>query len=73
MWASGAQGGAVARTLLRDEQFEIRAVTRDPSASKAQALAEAGAALVRADLNDEASLPEALAGSHGVFAVTNYW
>ncbi|KAK9805454.1 hypothetical protein WJX73_008809 [Symbiochloris irregularis] len=71
--ATGQQGGGVARTLLADKTFLVRAVTRDKSSQNALALAELGAELVQADLHDEASLRRALAGSFGVFAVTDYW
>ena len=71
--ATGAQGGATARALLRDETFAVRAVTRDPNSEAAQALAEAGAEIVRADIDDEASLVAALDGAYGAFFVTFFW
>ena len=71
--ATGAQGGATARALLRDPDFSVRALTRDPSSDAAQALAAAGAEVVAADIDDEASLVAALEGAHGAFFVTFFW
>jgi uncharacterized protein YbjT (DUF2867 family) len=42
-------------------------------ANKAKALAELGAEVVKADLDDQPSLEAAFAGAHGVFCVTNFW
>ncbi len=73
--ATGAQGGGLVRAILADPAggFAVRAVTRNPAADKARALAAAGAEVVAADLDDEASLRAALAGAHGAFLVTNFW
>jgi hypothetical protein len=35
---TGAQGGSVARTLLEDEMFRVRVVTRDPGKRAAKEL-----------------------------------
>ena len=73
--ATGGQGGGLCRAILADSAsgFSCRAITRDPSKDKAQALAAAGAEVVSGDLDDVASLTKAFAGVHGVFAVTNFW
>jgi uncharacterized protein YbjT (DUF2867 family) len=71
--ATGSQGGGMARALLDDGTFAVRALTRDPSSPKGVALADAGAEVVAADLEDESSLNSAFAGVHGAFVVTNYW
>jgi uncharacterized protein YbjT (DUF2867 family) len=71
--ATGTQGGAVARALLADGEFAVRAVARDTASPKARALAELGAQVVRADLTDEDSLRAAFAGAYGAFLVTPYW
>lgn len=73
--ATGAQGGGLVRALLADPQqaFAVRAMTRRPNGAAAQALAALGAEVVAADLDDPASLPAALHGAHGLFAVTNFW
>jgi uncharacterized protein YbjT (DUF2867 family) len=73
--ATGAQGGGLARAILADKggEFSLRAITRDPNSDKAKALAAAGAEVVKADLDDPASLERAFAGAHGAFCVTNFW
>jgi uncharacterized protein YbjT (DUF2867 family) len=73
--STGAQGGGLCRAILADPSggFACRAVTRDPSKDKAKALADRGAEVVAADLDDVESLKKAFAGAHGVFVVTNFW
>ncbi|MEU0399083.1 NmrA/HSCARG family protein [Streptomyces sp. NPDC006197] len=68
---TGRQGGAVARELLR-RGHAVRALVRDPAKEEAKALEEAGAVLVRGDLDDEASLVAAMDGVHGVFSVQTF-
>ena len=67
--ATGKQGGAVARGLL-ERGHEVRAVTRQPDSTAAQALVNAGATLVTASLEDTAALTHALEGATSLFAVT---
>ena len=69
--ATGKQGGAVARRLL-NRGHRVRALTRDPSKPSARALAEKGAEVVAADLEDPASLDKALRGSGAVFSVQDF-
>ncbi|MBB5916006.1 uncharacterized protein YbjT (DUF2867 family) [Nocardia transvalensis] len=66
--ATGTQGGAAARALLRCG-WRVRALVRDPEAEGARALAAAGADLVRGDMGDRAAMDAAVAGVHGVFSV----
>jgi uncharacterized protein YbjT (DUF2867 family) len=66
--ATGTQGNAVAKKLLQ-EGWQVRAVTRDPSSAKAQALSELGASSVSADFDDFASLVKALEDVYGVYSV----
>ena len=56
--ATGAQGGGLVRAILEDKNgpFEARAITRDVNSDKAKALAEAGAEVVAADVDDVKSL-----------------
>jgi uncharacterized protein YbjT (DUF2867 family) len=68
--ATGRQGGGVARALLADG-WRVLAMTRDPESGKARALAAAGAEVVKADMDDPASLDAAFAGAHGVYSVQN--
>ncbi|RJL33418.1 NmrA/HSCARG family protein [Bailinhaonella thermotolerans] len=67
--ATGRQGGAVARELLRRGR-RVRAIVRDPG--RARDLAELGAEVVRGDMDDTASLDAALAGAHGVYSVQTF-
>ena len=73
--ATGAQGGGLARAILDDpsHEFAVRALTRNPDSAKAKELAAAGAEVVAADLDDEASVRAAFDGAYGAFVVTNYW
>ena len=71
--ATGKQGGATARALA-GKGFTLRAMTRKPDSDAARAIAaETGAAIIRGDLDDPASLKSALQGAWGVFAVQNTW
>jgi uncharacterized protein YbjT (DUF2867 family) len=73
--ATGAQGGGLMRAILNDKNgpFVARAITRNVNSDKARALADAGAEVVAADLDDVKSLKKAFEGAHGVFCVTNFW
>ena len=73
--ATGAQGGGLARAILNDpnSEFSVRAVTRHPDGDSAKALAVAGAEVVQADLDDEASLTAAFQGAYGAYCLTNFW
>ncbi len=73
--ATGAQGGGLVRAILDDPTggFAARAVTRDPSSDKAKALADRGAEVVGADVDDPESLRRAFDGAHGAYCVTFFW
>jgi len=66
--ATGQQGGAVAARLIADG-WSVRALTRNPSGTAAQALRHSGAEVVGGDLGDRASLDAALRGAYGAFSV----
>lgn len=72
--ATGNQGNSTANFVLDDAQlsarYSVRAISRDISNPKAQALKAKGAELVQADLDDPASLPAALKGVSTVFFLT---
>jgi uncharacterized protein YbjT (DUF2867 family) len=70
--ATGQQGGAVTRYLLKQPGFAVRALTRDSAKPAARSLAQAGAEVVRGDLDDPASVRRALDGAWGVFSVQNF-
>ena len=67
--STGKQGGAVARGLLARGHM-VRAVTREPNSSQAKSLANAGATLVAASLEDTAAITKALEGATSLFAMT---
>jgi uncharacterized protein YbjT (DUF2867 family) len=73
--ATGAQGGALVRAILADPsgEYAVWALTRNPDSAAAKDLAAAGAEVVAADLDDEASIRAAFDGAYGAFVVTNYW
>ena len=67
--ATGQQGGATVRALL-DARTPVRALVRRTDSDAARALAELGADLVVADLDDAEGLRAAFTGVQGVFAMT---
>jgi len=75
--ATGAQGGSVVKAVLANpklsKEFKVRAVTRNRSSAAAQELSKRGVEVVQGDLSDKASLSNAIAGSHSVFGITNFW
>jgi uncharacterized protein YbjT (DUF2867 family) len=64
--ATGRQGGQVVHHLL-NQGWRVRAITRNPGGKKAITLKERGAEVVRADLEDPASLESAFANAYGLF------
>ncbi|KAL8953918.1 MAG: hypothetical protein Q9222_000205 [Ikaeria aurantiellina] len=75
--ATGQQGGSILQYLLKNPDvlkgWRLRGTTRDVEKPAAVALKDAGVEMVQADMDDEASLKAAVAGSYAVFAMTNYW
>jgi uncharacterized protein YbjT (DUF2867 family) len=73
--ATGAQGSGLVRSILAnpDSDYTVRAITRDPNSDAAKAFAEAGAEIVKGDLDDPKSITDAFAGAHGAYCVTFYW
>jgi uncharacterized protein YbjT (DUF2867 family) len=68
--ATGLQGGAVTRCLLRDG-WHVRGLTRNAASKQAQALAALGVDVVQGDMADAASLRPVLEGAYGVYSVQN--
>lgn len=75
MGATGFQGGAVIKAFknLRNDEFLVRAITRNPSSERAQAIAPFVDEVVTADANDEESMVAAFDGCYGVFIMSDYW
>ncbi len=70
--ATGQQGGAAARHLLK-EGWKVRALVRDANKPAAQALAKQGVELVKGDLYDRVSVDVALKDVYGAYSVQNFW
>src|SRR4029079_14287040 len=68
--ATGLQGGAVTRHLLKDG-WHVRALTRNAASKPAQALAMSGAEVVQGDMGKADSLRPIFAGAYGVYSVQN--
>jgi uncharacterized protein YbjT (DUF2867 family) len=67
-------GGSIAKYLLQfPNEYSVRALTRDPSSTSANALQKLGAHVVRTDLTIPADVDAALKGCWGVFGVTNFY
>jgi uncharacterized protein YbjT (DUF2867 family) len=70
--ATGRQGGAVIRHMLQKD-WKLRALTRNPGGSAAQQLVARGVEVVQGDLEDPASLEQAVEGAYGVYSVQDFW
>lgn len=74
---TGQQGGALIKHILDSPSlsstFTLRGITRDASKPASIALKERGVEIVEADLQVPSTLTKAVAGSHAVFGVTNFW
>ncbi|TLD29075.1 hypothetical protein PspLS_04187 [Pyricularia sp. CBS 133598] len=75
--ATGKQGGSIVEKFISDptlkDEWAVRGVTRDVSKDSAKKLASRGVEVISADMDDKESVSKAVAGSHTVFSVTNYW
>ena len=73
--ATGATAGGLARAILTDPEggFACRAITRTPDSAAARALADLGATVVCADMDDVDSLTDAFDGADGAFCMTTFW
>lgn len=69
--ATGNQGGAVARSLLQNPVFKVRALTRNPSSDASQALAALGAEIQLANGLDIESMVSAFEDTLGAFVNIN--
>ena len=67
--ATGNQGGAVTDALL-EREMKVRALVRDPSSSKAAALAARGVELVQGDLDQQNTVEAAAMGVDAAFILT---
>ncbi len=70
--ATGQQGGAVVRHLLRQPGIAVRALVRQLDGPAARELQLQGVELIPGDLEDLPSLKRALEGAYGAFSVQSY-
>lgn len=66
--ATGRQGGAVARYLLKSG-WQVRALVRDPNKPAARDLALQGVEIAQGDLDEPEGVRKAMEGCYGVFSV----
>jgi len=75
--ATGNQGGSVIKEILAHPElsktWKIRGVTRDTSKGSAVALTKKGVEMVSGNMDDAASIANAVKGANAVFGVTNFW
>lgn len=71
--ATGNQGGAVVNRFLKEDGWQVRAVTRDVNSEKAQTLKARGASVAAASFDDVESMVQAFEGATAIYAVTNFW
>ncbi len=70
--ATGQQGGAVTRALLKPGHH-VRAVSRRPESAAAQTIKQLGAEVVAGNTEDRASIERLAAGMDAIFSVTDFW
>lgn len=68
--ATGLQGSAVARHLVKDG-WHVRGLTRNAASRPARALAASGVEVVQGDMEDAASLRPLCEEAYGIFSVQN--
>ncbi|UJR24453.1 hypothetical protein I4U23_005829 [Adineta vaga] len=73
--ATGAQGGAVVRSLIESDKYKIRGLTRDTKSEKAQAIARLSdnIEMVACDINKNDDVQRAFKDSWAIFALTDFW
>lgn len=69
--ATGNQGGSVARSLLQNTSFTVRAITRNHSSAASQGLALSGAEIVKANGFNSSEMLSAFNGAWGAFVNLN--
>jgi uncharacterized protein YbjT (DUF2867 family) len=71
--ATGNQGKAAVEALVKNGQWKVIALSRNPQSPRAQVLVKLGAQVSSGDIEDKASLLKSFSGAHGVFGVTQPW
>jgi len=70
--ATGRQGGAVIRSLIKNK-VSVKALSRTPDSISSQQLKTMGVSVIKGDMGDPESLIQAMKGCYGVFSVQNYF
>ena len=70
--ATGKQGGAVARHLIKSG-FGVKALTRNSKSEAAKRLLDMGAQVFEGDLEKPNTLKDLIEGCDSVFSVQNFW
>ena len=70
--ATGRQGGAVVRHLLK-KNWSVKALTRNPDSASAKSLTNKNVEVVKGNMDDTDSLTNAMTGVYGVFSVQDFW
>jgi uncharacterized protein YbjT (DUF2867 family) len=71
--ATGRQGGAVLRHLLKQGGWKLRALVHRTDPRGIDGLTQQGVEVVQGDLEDVSSLEVAVRGAYGVYSVQNFW
>ena len=69
--ATGRQGGAVVRHLLK-KKWSVNALTRNPDSPSARSLSKKSVEIVEGNMDDADSLIKAITGTYGVFSVQDF-
>ncbi len=76
--ATGSQGGATVKSFHAlaesgNNEFQVRAITRDPTSDKAKAIEPLVKEVVKADADDVRSMVTAFKGCYGAFLMSDFW
>ncbi|CAF0911801.1 unnamed protein product [Rotaria sp. Silwood1] len=73
--ATGAQGGAIVRSLVQTGNYKIRGLNCDATNEKAQAIKRLSdhIEMVTCDINKREDVQQAFKDSWAIFALTDFW
>ena len=71
--ATGRQGGAVLRHLLKQGGWKLRALVHRADPRGIDGVTQQAVEVVQGDLEDVSSLEVAVRGAYGVYSVQNFW